>query len=306
MVKLLGKYKNGNYSVLIYDNGTKIRYSKELKDTDKFIADFPESFDCKITDYCDAGCPMCHENSSINGKHGDIMNQQFIDTLQPYTEIAIGGGNPLSHPDLIPFLTKLKDKKIITNLTVNQKHFINQIDLIDTLYSNNLINGLGISYLTDDKKLLEILNSKSEIYKNIVFHVINGLFTKDLYDSLLLNVKNLKILFLGYKDFRRGINYHKQCDQKIKSNQFWLFMNIEEIMKNIKIASFDNLALDQLQIQRLLSPEEWNSFYMGNDGNYTLYVDMVNQKFAKSSISLNRYSILPSMKEMFNIIQKEK
>lgn len=306
MNKLLGKYKNGNYSVLIFDDGTKVRYAMDLKDNDEFIAEFPESFDCKITDYCDARCPMCHENSSIKGKHGDIMNQKFIDTLKPYTEIAIGGGNPLSHPDLIPFLTKLKNKNIIVNLTVNQKHFIDQLNLIDTLYSNNLINGLGISYLNSDLKLLNILNSKSEFYKNIVFHVINGVFTKELYNDLLLNIKDLKLLILGYKDFRRGINYRSQYDQKIKSNQNWLSMNIKEIMKSIKIASFDNLALNQLKIKNVLSSKNWHYFYMGNDGNYTLYIDMVNQEFAKSSISSNRYSILPSMTEMFKIIKKEK
>ena len=38
-------------------------------------------------------CEMCHEKSTTKGKHGDILNQDFISTLYSYTELAIGG-NP--------------------------------------------------------------------------------------------------------------------------------------------------------------------------------------------------------------------
>ena len=103
-MKLLGAYKNGNYNVTIFDNGTKIRETKE----DKFVSKFPECIDIKITNYCDRNCPYCHENSSTKGKHG-ILSRNFILTLKPYTELAIGGGNPLSHPNLIPFLKLLRN-----------------------------------------------------------------------------------------------------------------------------------------------------------------------------------------------------
>ena len=49
----------------------------------------------------------CHEQSGPHGVHGDL-NNPLLDTLHPYTELAIGGGNPLEHPDLIPFLQKMK------------------------------------------------------------------------------------------------------------------------------------------------------------------------------------------------------
>ena len=110
------KYKNGNYTVIRdLDSGTLVKVS----DLDFLEADFPDSFDLKITNCCDMGCKFCHENSVVDGKHGDILGAKFIDTLHPYTEIAIGGGNPLEHPDLIPFLKKLKSLKMIPNMTIN-------------------------------------------------------------------------------------------------------------------------------------------------------------------------------------------
>ena len=124
--ELLDIYKNGNYIVRIYSDGTKIKSSKD----DKFIADFPDSIDLKITNYCDLNCPMCHEKSSTDGFEGDL-NSSFLNSLHRGTELAIGGGNPLSHKKLLPFLVKMKRKKVICNLTLNEKHFLKHKSGID-------------------------------------------------------------------------------------------------------------------------------------------------------------------------------
>lgn len=56
IMNLLGKYPNGNYTVHIYDDGTKIREN----DLDFFAPEYPESMDIKITNSCDRMCPFCH------------------------------------------------------------------------------------------------------------------------------------------------------------------------------------------------------------------------------------------------------
>ena len=128
-MSILGDYVNGNYYVRIYGDGTKIREN----DLDFFEPAFPESFDIKITNQCDMGCPMCHEDSKPDGKHGDILHLPFLDSIHPYTELAIGGGNPLAHPDLIPFLRLCKDRDLIPNITVNKVHFMKAIPLLHDL-----------------------------------------------------------------------------------------------------------------------------------------------------------------------------
>jgi hypothetical protein len=57
-------YKNGNTFVEIYADGTKIRTTADEENPQP---ELPESIDLKITDYCDAGCAWCHENSTIHG-----------------------------------------------------------------------------------------------------------------------------------------------------------------------------------------------------------------------------------------------
>ena len=119
-MKILGSYKNNDYTCTMFSDGTKIRWN----DKDSFNPIKPESIDLKICNRCDMACAMCHENSTPDGEFGDILNLPFIDTMFPYSEIAIGGGNPLTHPDLIEFLKRLKERKIIASMTVNQVHFM--------------------------------------------------------------------------------------------------------------------------------------------------------------------------------------
>lgn len=63
---ILGDYVNGNHRTILYDDGTRFRETGSYvegkwvaDDADHFTFDFPESFDLKITDYCDGGCPWC-------------------------------------------------------------------------------------------------------------------------------------------------------------------------------------------------------------------------------------------------------
>ena len=291
---LLGRYKNGNFVTTILSDGTKIRETKD----DEFIPSFAENMDVKICNYCDMGCKFCHEGSTINGKFGNILNEKFIDTLHPYQEIAIGGGDATSHPDLIPFLQKLKERKVIANMTVNQIHFERKQELIKQLVDEKLIYGLGVSLVNPTKHFIELIKQ----YPNAVIHVINGVLKPS--DIKALENNNLKMLILGYKHLRRGNEYFEEEQNDIETKQQWLYENLEDIIQKFKVVSFDNLAIEQLDVKRLLTHEEWDEFYMGDDGKVTYYIDMVERKFAQSSTAPfnKRYDLLDSVDDMFKVI----
>jgi len=291
-MKILNVYNNGNYKVLFFDDGTKIRKTDE----DKFISSFPECIDLKITNQCDMGCKYCHEDSTIDGLHGDVLNTEFINTLKPYTELALGGGNVLTHPNLIEFLEVLKSKNIIANITVNQKHFIASIDTIKYIVDNDLIKGLGVSLLTPTDEFIELIKQ----YPNAVIHVINGIVT--LEDLQKLYDNNLKLLILGYKVFRRGKDYYSPI---VENNKQIMNDNILEILKRFKVVSFDNLAIKQLNMQNKIHKDKWEEFYMGDDGQFTMYIDLVKRQFARSSISVQRYDLLDNIENMFKVVKNE-
>jgi hypothetical protein len=257
--------------------------------------------DIKITNCCDMGCKFCHEGSTVDGKHGDILNAKFVDTLHPYQEVALGGGDVTSHPDLIPFLHKLKERKVIANITVNQKHFEEKQDLIKRLVDEKLVYGIGVSLVNPTDSFISLIKK----YPNAVVHVINGVVTQPQIDKLADN--NLKMLILGYKQLRRGSGYFVENHQYVRVHQVCLKENLPHIIDKFNTVSFDNLAIEQLDVQRLLSKEEWDEFYMGDDGTMTYYIDMVEQKFAKSSTAPfeERYDLLDSVDEMFEKIVNE-
>ena len=296
-MKILGQYQNGNYTVRMYSNGTKVRFN----DLDHFKPAFAENCDVKITDKCDGGCPFCYEGCTPNGKHGDILNPKFLDTLHPYTELAING-NDLSHPDLIPFMHKMKEKKIILNMTVNQIHFERHYDVIKEWIDNKLIYGLGVSLRNPTEEFV----NKIKQFPNAVIHIINGIFSDNDYEVLKNN--GLKILILGYKHLRRGVDYYNSYDKDVQEKMSWLYGNLGDMLVHFEVVSFDNLAIEQLQVKRFLTEEEWESFYMGADSEFTFYIDMVDGTFGKNSLAPEneRYDILDSIDDMFEKIRLKK
>jgi hypothetical protein len=293
-MKLLSKYKNGNYSVKLYDNGTKIRFTK----ANTYESEFPENIDIKITDYCDAGCPFCHEGSSVKGTHGDLLSYDFYKSLRPGTELAIGGGNPLSHPQLDMFLYIMREQGIICNITVNSKHLNSDaIHRLEQLVAQKYIYGIGVSVNRYNPEAIEF----AKTHNNVVIHVINGVMPYD--DLMKMASEDVKILILGYKQFRRGKNY---MDTSVTDKMIIFKENLNNIMHSFHTVSFDNLAIKQLEPQRHMSAKEWQQFYMGDDGNFTMYIDMVKQQFALNSISESRYDLMQDIDSMFKIVKENK
>ena len=298
-MKLLNAYKDGNATISIFDDGTRII---DIPDGEKPNLDFPLSMDFKITNWCDQMCPMCHEMSNPDGKHGDVMNLKFIDSLRPGTEMAIGGGKVTSHPQLKEFLQKLKSKGVLPSITVHQNEFIDKVDLINELIDEDLIYGLGVSYLKPYDMMWKAVAEND----NAVVHLIAGIHGKDVFDYLAQF--NCKILILGYKNWGRGANLlqNEKLSKDIQDKIDWLKNNLTKYMPKFKVVSFDNLAIKQLDVQNKLTKNQWDEFYQGDDGTMTMYVDGVKQQFAMTSTSPKRYDLLDNIDDMFKIIKEEK
>jgi hypothetical protein len=113
------------------------------------------------------------------------------------------------------------------------------------------------------------------------------------------------MLILGYKQLRRGVVYYESNGDEVHELQNWLYDNLEDMLNHFKVVSFDNLAIEQLEVKRLLDEEQWEEFYMGDDGKYTFYIDMVDGTFGKNSLATDRYPIMDSIDEMFQKILNE-
>jgi hypothetical protein len=162
----------------------------------------------------------------------------------------------------------------IVNLTVNQGHLKRDLIMLNKLIDNGLIKGLGVSYRSALKFSVpeEILN-----YEHTVFHVICGIDSFSNVASLINNGVN-KILLLGEKNF----GYNKgRVDLTTRKHKEWYWW-VHKLFSMFNVVSFDNLALEQLNIKRFFTNNNWEVF---NQGEHSFFVDSVNGYFAPSSRS---------------------
>ena len=292
MKKILGTYENGDYTVMMFNDGTKIRFNNKTT----MRADFPESIDMKISNRCNKGCPMCHEQSVPDGELANLSHP-ILSSLHPYTELALGGGNVLEHPDLFPFLSRMKDKNVICNMTLHLDHFLGADSYIKHLQEERYIHGVGISV---NKVIERDTIDKIMAIPNTVVHTIAGIMPQEGYKSLY--DRNVKLLILGYKNYGRGAEYIKH-DDGIMNRIDILHDNIMDMMNHFNLISFDNLALEQLRIKDLVDKDTWERYYMGDDGEATFYIDLVKEQFAKSSISQRIDINSNNIEDLFNQVR---
>lgn len=297
-MKKLATYKNGNTITTIYNDGTKTHFTKD----DEFDFAFPECHDISISRCCDNWCEFCYYGCSPTGKHGKLSGWKFFETMRPYTEVAINVQRPLPL-DLDRFILEMYSRRIIVNITINQNHFMddNFWKQIDGWINLGWIKGIGIS-LTDSTQ--DGFIEKVKKYPNAVIHVVAGILNSE--DLTPLMNQGLKLLILGYKTTGRGSDYLCNNHTLVGDNIEWLSSALDEVVDGFEVVSFDNLALDQLNVKSKVSKEEWDMMYAGEDGTNTFAIDLVDGTFSRNSVSQIKYTIGDkTIDEMFEIIKNE-
>ena len=269
---MLTQYQNGNTLVSLYENGT--RY---LEYEDTLQLDQPLNVDIRVSNRCSNGynpktgkaiCPMCHESQTVDGLECDYsLLQQQLESFNPGIELAIGGNEITS--GLVDFISWCKTKKFIVNLTVNQIHLPAYGNKLKYLIENDLIKGLGISYRKDYQTKIDPFFIE---YSNSVLHCIAGI---DTVDDVLASSFN-KVLILGYKYHGFGKDYYSsEIELNIRQWQMYL-----PKLFGKKLVSFDNIAIEQLKVNRFFTKDNWEVF---NQGEESFYLNAVDQYFAPSS-----------------------
>jgi len=286
------EYTNGNANIKLHGDGTRI-----IEYYDELNLEYPLNIDIRVSTQCAFGfnpktkkafCSFCHESATTDGVECDYeILKDKLSELPKGIELAIGANNVT--PNLIKFIEWCHYKEYVVNLTINQGHIKRDINQLKYLINNQFIKGLGISYRSKLKFDIptDILN-----YQNTVFHVIAGI--NDIIDVMTLKNKGVeKILILGEKDF--GFNEGK-VDLNTLNHKEWRWW-VHKLFKHFNTVSFDNLALEQLNIKRFFNDENWETF---NQHEHSFYINAVTQEFAPSSRNPNKTKFQNiSVKEYF-------
>lgn len=286
------QFTNGNSLISFSNDGTRtIEYEDKLELDQPLNIDIRVSTSCSFAETVCKG--FCHESALKNGIDCDFSKlKEKLECIGPGIELAIGC-NRLTE-DLIDFLKWAKGCDYICSITINQGHVQRDLDNIRHCIQNDYIKGLGISYRASLKWGVptDILN-----YTNTVVHVIMGLDTLD--NVATLSARGVrKILILGEKDF--GFNAHK-VDLNSPAHKQWNW-HLPRLFSLFDVVSFDNLAVEQLDLKRLVKGEMWNRVY---NGEHSMYIDAAQEFYAQSSRSSNRVNWDQlSIKGYWNTIQE--
>ena len=133
---------------------------------------------------------------------------------------------------------------------------------------------------------------------SIVIHIVLGLIPLDFLDNILNHstLLNKRILFLGYKQFGRAKNtplpdsikdFEVLIKKKILENRS---KHVGTFFVSSVILGFDNLAIEQLNLDKSLLKPEFSDIFMGPEFSCSMYIDAVEGEFAETSRSENRVS----------------
>lgn len=134
---MIRKHFAGYNFVAIPETGATFRWGSNL-DVDPYMAPWPELADISVSNYCTNGCPYCYRSSDASGRMMSLEDYRFVlDQLTSKTygsifQVALGGGEPLLHPDFSAMLKLTREEYgIIPNYTTCGKYF-NQSNLAAT------------------------------------------------------------------------------------------------------------------------------------------------------------------------------
>ena len=291
---VVGRYdESGKFWTLFNkSNGTKIRMSF-YQDSVADNSDKPELVDVKITSYCDKGCSFCYQSSTKTGAAADVnFISNVADKLNKLGvfEVALGGGEPTTHPDFLRILQIFVGKNIITNFsTRNPSWLVKNMDSI-----NNLVGAIGISVQSSKeiKSILQMFDrAKIIINKNysfcikpkITFQVVVGCCSDvELKNILKESGKHsIPVLLLGWKIVGFGstgpmydFKLSDVLDQFKEKKSYGIYWNGPSI-------SFDSALVEKEK--EWLSNSSNKEYWTLGEGTHSMYIDCVEKKMGKSS-----------------------
>lgn len=107
--------------------GLTVRWGTDLE-TDPHRAPWPELVDISVSNRCTKGCAFCYRDSRPDGELMSLEAYEYV--LEQLTsplwgapfQVALGGGEPLEHPQFLGILEATAVRGIVANFTTNGLH----------------------------------------------------------------------------------------------------------------------------------------------------------------------------------------
>lgn len=292
---LRAKYNKAGLFWTIFDkeSGQKVRLSFGKADPSK--SDAPDLVDIKITDYCAEGCTYCYQGSTKRGTHAELkFIEETIKSLSALDvfEVAIGGGEPTEHPDLLRILESCNRYDIKPSLSTRNPNWIAEhYDQIKEIIG---AIGLSVDTVTDCKNKLNILKPIMERGLRVTVQVAVGSCSQETLVEIIRACEEYKvsILLLGWKETHRGKTAKKHdvdLYQVMKSfvGETQKFPNGESYTPwNGPHVGFDTVLVNETKGWLEEFGKPW--MFTTKEGAHSMYIDCVSKQMSRSSYELDK------------------
>jgi radical SAM protein with 4Fe4S-binding SPASM domain len=192
-------------------NGITIRWGKSFNEN-PYKAPIPELVDISISNHCSKNCSFCYRKSIPNNSFMSVEDYKFIlESLNDKRwgnifQVALGGGEPLEHPNIVELLQVTREFRIIPNFTTNAIYITKEIASNIKLF----VGAVAISF----QNIQEIQISKAHLFfeqniKTNIHYLLSRNSIKQGIEILEGKYNNLlegynSIIFLTFKPTGRG------------------------------------------------------------------------------------------------------
>ena len=276
------------WSLFNVSSGTKIRTSF-VPDANAEKSEVPELVDVKITDMCDRNCHYCYQGSTPDGEHADKYYigevASALGRLQTF-EVAIGGGEPTTHPEFIKILREFQSSGVRPNFSTRNADWV--VEHWPEI--KNIVGGVGLS--VDHSCYL--LNHLSKLHNleglKLTVHIVVGACSEHEFEEIMNLCKTfgVTVLLLGWKNTHRGKDGPSYPDFDLKSalDKFWgeqrEFPSGEKYIPwNGPHVAFDTVLVQEMKEWLESHANRWS--FTTREGAHSMYIDCVEQKMARSS-----------------------
>jgi len=290
--------KNGNYWIVLSPT-TGERYRVSFCALKSLEPVFPETIDVKICTYCPRECPWCYESASRYGTFAPLERiKKFFDSISgKVLEVALGGGEPLTHPDLVQILECARSKHIVVNITTHSFELLARHS--DVL--RELVGAIGIT-VTSKEDYEEFLRVRESHFRGrrpkFVIHVVEGITPFEVVERI-----PLPILVLGFKPFGRARS------MRVKPWPPELFEGWERpgpdttMLWGVRYVMFDTWYVERHPQVLTVPRARW---FSGWDGEFTMAVDLVECKVGPASyLPMEPFEVGSPIEEIFEKVRKE-
>lgn len=193
------------------ETGITFRWGKTF-DENPLFAPVPELADISISNRCNKGCSFCYKDSTPDGKlmtfdeYCQVLDSMSSSENGTVFQVAIGGGEPLEHPDFLEIVEETANRGIVLNFTTNGR--LLTPDVFTVIRGKVGAVAISAASIIDLKNIIPLLEGSNGIKVNLHYILSNDSIQEAIdmvngeYNNQLSGIN--AVVFLTYKPAGRG------------------------------------------------------------------------------------------------------